>query len=191
MIAATALTSLKRRLDIDSSDTSFDAQLNEFVLSAVGRLYPVAQKEVPTQTKNVTVDNFGETTVDLSALTTPCMAARKVEYREQSGVWAPADATYHHGVSLQVRELPTYVTTLNIYGVTMFDLATVPAYLEQAILWYAMAEFYDFLAGNKRKYNLYQLNGARAVDNMEDQSEFFEGKANVYLADRATIYGVA
>lgn len=191
MIAATALTSLKRRLDIDLSDTSFDAQLNEFVLSAVGRLYPIAQKEVPTQTTNVSVDNFGETTVNLSTLSSPCLAARRVEYKDQSGVWVPADTTYHHGVSLQVRELATYVTVLNIYGVTTFDLASVPAFLEQAIIWYAMSEFYDFLAGNKRKYNLYQLNGARAVDNMQDQSEFFEGKANVYLADRATLYGVA
>jgi hypothetical protein len=54
-----------------------------------------------------------------------------------------------------------------------------------------MSEFYDFLAGNKRKYNIYDSSGARDVDNMKDQADFYERKANVYLSDRVKLYGVS
>lgn len=191
MITATARASVKSRLDIDSSLTTFDAAIDEFVLSGVKRLYPIAQREIPAQTKVVTVDSFGEASVDLSTLPTPALAARKVE-ANMGGAYFPANETYHHDVTLQVRELPeNQSVTLKIYGLAAFDLASVPSYLEQAVIWYAMSEFYDFLAGNKSKYNIYAQSGARAVDNMQDESENYEQKANVYLNDRTTLYGVA
>jgi hypothetical protein len=192
MIAATALAQVKSRLDIDSSVTTFDAAINEFVLSAVNRLYPIAQNEVAAQTKVAGVDGFGELIVDLSTLTTPIIAARKVDASVSGGAYFPATETAHHGTNLTVRELPANQSvTLKIHGLSMFTLATVPVFLEQAVIWYAMSEFYDYLAGNKRKYNVYAQSGARNVDNMRDEAEFFEQKANVYLNDRTTIYGVA
>lgn len=192
MIAGTALASVKTRLDIDNSQTAFDAAINEFVLSGVNRLYPIAQKEIEVQTKVVSVDGYGEASVDLSTLTTPALAARRVEASVGGGAYFPANETYHHGVNLQVRELPSdQSTTLKIYGLAAFTLATVPSYLEQVVIWYAMSEFYDFLAGNKRYYNIYNQSGARQVDNMRDEADFFEQKANVYLNDRTTLYGVA
>lgn len=77
MDTATARASVKKRLDIDDSNTDFDTQIDEFVLSGVNRLYPIAQKETPIENKSVSIDNFGEATVDLSTLTTPALADRK------------------------------------------------------------------------------------------------------------------
>jgi hypothetical protein len=92
---------------------------------------------------------------------------------------------------LVVSELSTSVTKLRIYGVTTFTLANIPVYLEQAVLWYAMSEFYSYLAGSKSKYNIYTQSGARSVDNMKDEADFYEDKANVYLNDRAQLYGLS
>lgn len=192
MIALDARNSIKKRLDIDSSQTAFDEAIDDFVLSGVNRLYPIAQKEVPAQNTVVSVDGFGEVSLDLSTLTTPALAARKVEASTSGGGFFPATETYHHGSTLQVRELPAHASvTLKIYGVAAFDLATVPTYLEQAVIWYAISEFYDLCASNKRKYNLYMDNGARAVDNMRDEADYYEQKANAYLNDRTTLYGVS
>lgn len=192
MLAPVALASVKTRLDIDSSQTAFDAAINEFVLAGVKRLYPIAQKEVAPQTAVVSVDGFGEASFDLLTLTTPCVAARKVEYSVGGSAFYSAPDTFHHNTTLQVRELPANSSvTLKIYGLAPFVLADVPTFLEQAVLWYAISEFYDFLSGNKSKYNIYTQSGARSVDNMRDEAEFYEQKANVYLNDRTTLYGVA
>lgn len=188
MITATARLSVKRRLDIDDTDTTFDGFVDEFVLAAVNRLYPIAQAEVPRAEQSVTVDTYGEATVDLAAL--GALSGRSVE-SFAGGAWSPATDTYHHGTSLYVRDLSTSVTKVRVYGTTVFSLSTVPIYLEQAVVWYAMSEFYDFLAGSKKNYNIYMQSGARDVDNMRDESQFFEQKANVYLTDRAQLYGLS
>ena len=190
MLAPTALASVKMRLDIDSSDTTWDTQINEFVANAVKRLYPIAQLEVAVQTVALTVDTYGEAQITMSSLTTPILAARKVEVSGGYG-WSETNDNYHHGTTLFIRGLSSSDTQARVYGVTTFDLASVPTYLEQAVLWYAMSEFYDFLSGNKRKYNIYASGGARAVDNMKDEAQFYEQKANIYLNDRVTLYGVA
>lgn len=190
MNTTAARNSIKKRLDIDSSQTAFDEAIDEFVLSGVNRLYPIAQQEVDIQTASINVDEFGEASVDLSALTVPCLAARKVEYSTGSGFYG-ATETFHHGKFLLIRELPHGASSVKIYGVTSFDLASVPSFLEQAVIWYAISEFYDLCASNKRKYNLYMDNGARAVDNMRDEADYYEQKANAYLNDRTTLYGVS
>lgn len=158
----------------------------------MNRLYPIAQKEIGIQSKIAGSDSFGETSMDLSVLPIPAIAVRKVEYSTSGGAFVPAEDTYHHGTILIIRDLPADQSiTFKLYGLTMFDLSTIPVYLEQAVIWYAMSEFYDFLSGNNRKYNLYTDNGARSVDNMKDESEYYESKANVFLNDRTTLYGVA
>lgn len=187
---ATARASVKIRLDIDPSDTTWDAAIDEFVLSGVKRLYPIAQLEVAVQVKAITVDSYGEATVDMSALTTPILSARKVEVSGGQS-WSETNDNYHHGVTLFIRSLSSSDTQARIYGETTFDLTTVPTFLEQAVLWYAMSEFYDYLSGNKRKYNIYASGGARAVDNMKEEAQFYEQKANIYLNDRAQIVGVS
>lgn len=190
MDATTTRTSLKRRLDIDASVTTFDAQLDEFVLAAVDRLYPIAQLELTPQIVNTAPDTFGEVVIDLATLTGTPLAARRVE--AYSGYeWYKADDTFHHGTKLIVRNLPVAMSQLKVYGVSSVTLATVPPELKQAVIWYAMSEFYSFLAGNKSKYNIYASGGARAVDNMKDEADYYEQKANVYLNDRAKLMGIA
>lgn len=190
MLAPTALASVKTRLDILSSDTTWDAAINEFVLSAVKRLYPIAQLEIAPQTKTISVDSFGAATVDMTTFTTPILAARKVEVSGGQS-WVETSDYYHQSTSLLLHDLSSSDTQIRVYGLGQMAIADVPTYLEQAVLWYAMSEFYDYLAGNKRKYNLYTQNGSRSVDNMQDESDKYEQKANVYLNDHVTLYGVA
>lgn len=185
-----ALTALKRRLDISTNLTDLDEAIKEFANTAAKRLYPFAQNELPFTDVNVSTDSFGEVNVNLSAITGSPDAARYVEASEGS-YWFPVENTFHHGSTLRVRELSSSVTQLRIYGLKAYTLADAPNHLHNAIYWYAMAEFYDFLSGNKSKYNVFMSNNARAVDNMREESEYYENKANIFLNDHATIYGMA
>lgn len=190
MIYTDARNQIKRRLDIDSAVTTFDDAIDDFVLSGVKRLYPIAARELAPESVSISVDSYGEAIVDLSTLTDEPLAARRVDVSAGFG-WSPAQHNYHHGTSLFIRELESDITNAKVYGLARHYLGTVPEELEQAVLWYAMSEFYDYLAGNKRKYNIYMQSGARAVDNMRDESEYYEQKANVYLNDRVTLYGAS
>jgi hypothetical protein len=189
MIIAAALTAVKYRLDILNTDTTFDAQLTDYINQAVNRLYPRTGVEVAAQTANLTVDTYGEGTVDLSALSTPVTDVRFVEVTEGYAMY-PADSKMVHGTILRLRDLPTSVTQVKIWGLNSFTLATVPASLELAIYWYAMSEFYENLAGNKRKFNIYmQTTGVSAMQEMRQEALFYEQKADAYVDEQAPVYG--
>lgn len=188
MIAADARTAVKDRLDIDSSDATFNTKIDGFVLAAVNRLYPIAQAELPRIEQSITVDSYGEAVVDMAAL--GITAARMVEISSGYEYDSHSDY-YHHGTTLYIRDLTRSTTRARIYGNTPFTLATVPTYLEQAVYWFAMSEFYDFMAGSKKNYNIYMSSGARDVDNMRDESQYYEQKANVYINDRAKLSGIS
>ncbi len=183
---STARAAVKTRLDI--STTTFDAQVDEFVLTAVGRLWPKLAIEVASQDKSVTPDSFGEVTVDLSLLTTPVTAARMVEATTGDGRYFQVIDTYQHGTKLRLRDLPSNTTGVRIYGLNACTLTTVPDNFFLPVYWYAISEFYDYLQGNKRKYNLYVSGGGRAVDNMADESEAFAQKADDYVEEHRTVY---
>ena len=187
LTTATARTAVKNRLGI--SVTTWDTQIDDFIGQAVNRLSPKAQKEVASQTKALTVDNYGEAIVDLSALTTPVSDVRLVEVTDGNSYW-PADNIYRHGTSLRIRDLISSVTTAKIYGLNPYVITDVPDNLQLALFWFAISEFYDYLASNKSQYNIYaQTNGALAVDNMRDESTYFEAKAENYLDEHASAYG--
>lgn len=188
MTAEEARNAVKDRLDIPVGTATFDDKIDDFVDSAVKRLFPIVQREVPVQTETVTVDDYGEAVVDLSILSTPVEDRRFVE-ANSGGAWSEASITHVHASNLYVRELDSSVTQLRIFGLTRFKLTDLTDEFELPVLWYAVSEFYDYLAGNKRQYNEYVDSGAQAVDNMRDQSSYFEGKANAYISDRATMYG--
>jgi len=185
------LTSVKNRLSIKNADTTWDTQLNDFLDAALRRLYPAAAIEVATQiVSNITVDTYGECNINLSTLVTPIKTARKVEAYD-GYTWRKISATYHHGVNLQLRGLGATERTLRIFGLTNFATMTdVPDEFLQAVYWYTMSEFYDYLAGNKSNYNIYmQTTGARAVDNMHDESVYYDQKAEAYLDEQKQDYG--
>lgn len=188
----TARSSLKVRLAIPAATTDWDSLLDEFVQSAVKRLFPLVQREVAPVEVSVTVDD-GEAVVDLAASS---LDEVRVVESYQGVSWTEVDDFIHHAGSLYVQGLSDSTTALKLYGRSRYtitaseDSATVPQELDQAIFWYAMSEFYDYLASNNSKYNIYaQVSGSRGVDNMREQAEYYEQKANAYLNDHATIAG--
>jgi hypothetical protein len=185
--AALARTPVKNRLGL--TDTTFDAQIDDFVTQAVNRLFPRAGQEVTAQSASISPDAYGEAFVELSTLSTPIADVRLVEYFG-AGASAPADSKYLHGTSLRLRDLPSWATSIKLYGLNRFTTATVPAELELAVIWYAMSEFYELMTASKSKYNIFsQTNGARAVDNMRDEALFYEQKAASLVEEHANLYG--
>lgn len=184
--------SVKSRLGIKTATITFDSKIDEFVLAAVKRLYPTACLEVAAQeVTSFTVDNYGEAEINLATLSSPIRSARQVEAYD-GWAWRRISRTYHHGTKMRVRELTSSDTKIRIYGLLNFTaVAEVYDWLLQAIYWYAMAEFFDYLAGNKSNYNIYaQATGARAVDNMRDESDYYAKKATDYLEEQSQAYGL-
>lgn len=190
----TILTRVKNRLGI--SDTTFDTQLNDFIVSSVARLWPLAANEVAAQTTVPATDTFGEANISLANLSTPVQDVRLVEAFDGS-IYFPADQIYRHGTNLRVRNLSSAVSQLKIYGLTPYVLhatvsanTTLPEHLELPVMWYTISEFYEFLTGSKSYYNIYmQQSGARAVDNMRDEALFYEQRADAYLENKVAPYG--
>lgn len=61
---------------------------------------------------------------------------------------------------------------------TIADIEDIPAVVTRPMVELACAEFATMLAGDKSRYNIYsQATGARAVDNMIDLAEYYEGRA--------------
>lgn len=178
----------KKRLGVESVST-FDTVLADFVTQAVNRLAPKAMQETDKEVISVTVSTNGEAEVDLSALTEPVDDVRLVEAYDGVSYY-PVLQKYRHASTLTVRGLSSDVTSLAIYGLDEYEVTQVPPRLELAVIWFTMADFYDYLAGNRSKYNIYaQSSGARAVDNMRDESIYFESKAEVYLDEHTSVYG--
>jgi hypothetical protein len=193
MTTEEARTAVKNRLGIPSGTTTWDTIIDDFVVAAVRRLYPKAALEVAKveiTSSGFTVDNLGECEITLSGLTGAPLTARKVEGYDGYG-WAPITDTYTHAGVLRLREVSDEITTLRVYGLKNFAaIDKVYDWLLQAVLWFAMSEFYDYLASNKSSYNIYsQVSGARAVDNMADQSAYLESKAERFLEDQKQSYG--
>jgi hypothetical protein len=184
--AATARASVKNRLGIKSADTTWDTLIDDFVAAAVLRLYPRATLEVDrAEITPITVDSYGECEIDLSSLS-GVRAARKVEGWD-GYTWETITDLYHHGSKLLLRGVDTKATKVRLYGLKPFPaIDNVQDWLLQAVFWYAMAEFYDYLAGSSSDYNIYMQNtGARAVDNMRDESTYFDLKADNYIDKQA------
>lgn len=186
-----ARDAIKQRLSIPTGTTTFDDMIEGFVVDSVRRLSPRAYLEVASEeVTSFSVDNLGETEIDLTSLSGAPTAARKVESFDNFA-WSPVSDTYNHGGFLRLRGLEGSETKLRIYGLKPFPtIDDVYEDLLQAIIWWGMAEFYDYLGGNKKSYNIYmQVSGARAVDNMADQSAYFDSKANQYVDEQARAYG--
>lgn len=184
--AAAVRASVKNRLGIKSADTTWDTLIDDFVAAAVLRLYPRASYETDRQEITpVVVDSYGECEIDLSALS-GVRAARTIEGWD-GFTWQTITDRLHHGTKLRLRGVSTSVTKVRLYGLKPFaDITVVYDWLLQAIYWYAMAEFYDYLAGSNSDYNIYmQQTGARAVDNMQDESTYYDQKADAYLEKQA------
>lgn len=188
MLVADARNAVKKRLDIATAITTFDSDIDQFVTESVKRLYPFAQYEFDAQVVTGLSVTGGRIKIDLSTLAVPVASVRFVEASDDGNYWSPVDHS-QHGTFLTIDDVDTSTTRLQVYGLGKFTLANLYDYLEQAVVYYACAEFYKFLIGNKRKYNVYMQNGRANVDNMQDIADYYEQQANQYLSDRATLYG--
>lgn len=186
MTLAEYTTAVKRRLDIEVAATEFDDEIGDFIEQSVKRLYPLTAQEVDPEIVSVTIDSYGEG--EVSFTTESLDDVRLVEAYDGSS-WFPVDGVYRHGSKLRVRGLSTDVSQLKLYGLLAYDVETVPGFLELPVIWYSMSEFYDMLAGNKRKYNVYMQNGGAALDDMRQESDYYEAKAQRYIEEHATAYG--
>lgn len=178
----------KLSLDILFSDITFDTRIESFVGRAVRRLPPYAYREVPRQSSSVTPDSFGEVEISLSDLSTALDDVRKVEASDGTSKW-PAKRHQTHGTTLTVRELSSDVTTIILYGLKKFTVTEVPTELDNVIVWFTMGEFYAFLAGNARQYNVYMQNGRQETDNMADLADYWDNKAKQELIEKGQLYG--
>jgi hypothetical protein len=188
MTTSDARTKAKRRLGIDLSDTQFDAEIDDYVVDAVDRLWPQGAQEVAPQTVALVVDAYGQATVDLAALSTPLDDVRKAEVSEGYQPY-PADRISTHGTILTLRQLSTSVNQGFLYGLKKLTLSTCPTELNMAVIYFTMSDFYNNNAGEKSKYNEYMQNGRGAVDGMEGLAIDYEQKAKAILEDKATLYG--
>ncbi len=191
MTSVQALTKVKNRLDIPTNTTTFDTVLADFIDTARARLFPRVALEIGPQNLTSFTAVDGEVELDLVAdFTEDIHAARQIEAYATYG-WAKLSTFYHHGSTLRIREIPTDTTILRVYGLAPFALVEdVPEYYLQAVYWYAMAEFYDYLAGNNSQYTIYtQATGSRGVDNMQEVSAYFDTKADRFLDENGQKYG--
>lgn len=182
-----ATLSLKRRLDIKETDTDHDPLLRDFVENAVKRLYPRVGEEANPENVDVTVDDYGEASVNLKDISVAF--ARRVEgYDGQT--WVKITDTLHHGQFLRLRGLNSNISTVKIYGIKKFSgVDDVYDEFYQAVLWYAMGEFYDFAASDKKLYNIYaQQMAARGVESMQDVSAYYVQMADNYLEEQRQVY---
>lgn len=194
MTSATVKTDVKAMLGLTGS--TFDALLDTLIPIAVNRLFPDSGYELPRVSVNVSVDNYGEAIIDLSAQSPVIAFARRVEYLGSGTAAAEVEDKYHQGRFLYLRQLPSWTTSVLIYGIAEFTLhatvdasTTIPNYLQLGLYWYIMSAFYDQLAGSKSDYNIYsQTSGARMVDNLRDESTYFEAKAKQYVMEQTNIY---
>lgn len=191
MTAAEARSAVKTRMSIAGDISTFDSMIDDFISSGMRRLYPRSGYEVASQELTTfQVDNLGEVIIYLTTLTTPLTTTRIVESYDNFA-WARVGDTYHHGGQLRLRGLTGVETKLRLYGVNPFTVVdTVYDWLTQCLIWYAMAEFYDYLAGNKKSYTIYMnVSGSRSVDNMADQSAYYDSKADRYLEEQGKTHG--
>lgn len=192
MTATEARDAIKSRLGIASAEITWDTLIDGLVTASVKRLYPRASLEVASQeVTSFSVTNLGECVIDMTTLTGTPLALREVEVYD-GYAWARISDTKHHGNTCRLRGIDDSITKIRVYGIKNFaSITDVYEWLTQSVIWYAMAEFYDYLAGNQRDYNTYmQSSGARAVDNMADQSAYYDSKADRYLDEQAQQYGV-
>ena len=92
---------------------------------------------------------------------------------------------------MRVRDLTSDVTQLRLYGLKKYVVSDssvdLPEHLELPVM---MSEFYDMLAGNKSKFNVYmQAAGGNAVEDMRAEAQYYEAKADAYIEEKTTLYG--
>src|SRR5687767_4945492 len=146
---ATARARIKDFADIPTATTTFDADIDKYVVSAVDQLAPGALNEMaPDETVELASD---EANAELPA---DVVAVRRLElYNDTISGYQPTSDYMIHAGSVYLDQPVATATVLRIWGLKRYVLGTVPPELELVVLYWATAQFYAALAGNRRKYN--------------------------------------
>lgn len=188
----TARSKVKTKLDIN--DTTFDAMLFECIEQAIPRLAPFVQ--LPLAADDTISLNTGDTEFDLP--TSGSYLKRLYKRTASTYPWEELDMWRQHANTIYLVEGVGTTTQIRViahrnYGYTDADFALLAANVPAAMLplyLFAMAEFYQMVVGNKRKFNIYQqMNGVRTVAEMQELVEIMENRAIRILEDEISAEG--
>ncbi len=181
---------VKRRLGIPETNIEFDTDIADYVEESLAMLSPIIQREMTTETVTLAAD---ANTVDLTALTGSVRSLRAVEvYNDLDDIYEPYDGFTQHSTTVYIDRSWDEAKTLKLFPLGAYGESNLPIEFVQVIINWSMSEFYSNLVGNSRKYNLYtQASGARKTDNMRDTSDYYWGRGNQLLVDRAKVSGSA
>ena len=185
---------IKTKLDISSSDTTYDAMLLECIEQAIPRLSPYLKyrmAEDTTLTLAVNADSF-TLPVTTSALD------RLYSRVSTTDVWREVNLWRQNRETIYISEPINQLTYLKIFTSRPFvntdaDMAILAVDYPSAMLplyLFAMAEFAMMLVGNKRKFNIYQQsNGVRTLDEMQQLVQTYENRAMAILENEISAEG--
>lgn len=184
---STAQDRVKRKLYIGTSNTDFDTEIDQFVDEAVDELWPILQEELAPDTSTSLAAEENE-----FDLPDGCEGVRWLEASDSQATYLKiptSDYTVHAG-KVYLDEPFAENKTIKVFGLGRYAQADVPAEFCETVICWATSKFYHFLAGNKRKYNIYmQTTGRSGTDNMIDLADYFRDIGNQHLMDRVSLIG--
>jgi hypothetical protein len=187
---ATLRASAKRQLGIKSTDTTFDSDLDENAAYAIKMLSPIVLNEIASDvTKTVNTDGR---TIDLPSGTRQVRSGGLELYSADVADYCNFSDFKQHGTKIVLDYYVTPGTAVRIWGLGDFNVTAtdLPIELELVIVYWVMSMFYNKLAGDKRKYNIYVgTTGAAADHDMKDSATYWKQEGNELLVDRANIRG--
>lgn len=188
--AAGLRSQVKYFAGIKSTDTSFDTDIDTQVAYALKNLAPIALKENTSDvTKSVNADGV---TIDLPTGTLQIRSAGLELYDNDVSDYRIFTDWRQHGTQIRLNYYVTPGTQARIWPLGYYnaDYSDLPQELELVVVYYALSFFYVYLAGNKRKYNIYAATtGAAADHDMKDSAQEWKQEADNLLMDRVTVRG--
>ena len=190
----TARGKVKSKLDIASAVTTFDSLLDDCLEQAIPRLAPWIQYQLAADESVSLAANTDNFTLPVSGSALQRLFART----SSSEYWAKLDLWRQNRDTIYLTDLSSSARSLKIlatrpYKYTDADFAQLATDYPSAMLplyLFTMSEFATYLAGNKRKFNIYQQsNGARTLDEMKDLATFYEDRAVRILEDEISSEG--
>jgi len=188
---ASALARVKEKLDIASGITIFDTIITDCLQDSMPRLGNFFQYDMPEDT-TVTL----ATSADSFNLPNVASVLQKMFIRTNTNeVWRNFDYWNQHGSKIYLYDsIPSlyYVMLLARRSFVWLDsdLALMPVEAEAPLYMFACSEFATVIAGNKRKFNIYQqTNGARSLDEMTKLAEWYDQRATRMCEDAISSEG--
>ena len=174
MTTTTARERVKVYLNI--SGTSEDTIIDNILEDVTPRLAPYFLYDTGETTSTLATDAE-------SFAVTAGYILKKLWYRTDTTLpYRLLDEWRQDGSTVYIRasiNTTTYIKYICLRPYTYgSDYTLMPKSAELPLYLFAQAEYYNYIIGNKRKFNLYQqTNGSRTMDEMRDQIEFTEARA--------------